>query len=115
MKELEFESLINLNSLIKGVDLIDKSDRTLLYGYTCDRSTFHVYIKDGEIKIVVYKTVGDLREIIPTCNSDYLPDKRVYPAKSDYEFCRRLMLSGCRPCFTYWEEDIPEQYYGLTL
>lgn len=21
-------------------------DRTLLYGYTCDRKTFHVYLKD---------------------------------------------------------------------
>ena len=30
-------------------------DRTLLYGYTCDRKTFHVYLKDKEIHTVCLK------------------------------------------------------------
>ena len=35
--------------VLSAEDLKDKSDRTLLYGYTCDRDTWHVYLEDGKI------------------------------------------------------------------
>lgn len=50
MNKEEYGYIIDLQ--LKGVspvdvyDLDNKNDRTLLYGYTCDRDTFHVYIKD---------------------------------------------------------------------
>ena len=50
MNKSEFEQLKKIKDLpepiISGDTLTRKKDRTLLYGYTCDRRTFHVYIKD---------------------------------------------------------------------
>ena len=61
-------------------------DRTLLYGYTCDRKTFHVYLKDKEIHTVLYDISYDgkipkpinMTEVHVMSNRDYVPDKRLY-------------------------------------
>lgn len=37
------------DKLITGDDLVNERDRTLLYGYTCDRKTFHVYLKYSQL------------------------------------------------------------------
>ena len=39
--------------LITTQNLNNRQDRTLLYGYTCDRETWHVYLKKGNIHTVV--------------------------------------------------------------
>lgn len=46
--------------IICGKDMTPHlKDRTLLYGYTCDRETFHVYMKNQNIHVVIYKSVYD--------------------------------------------------------
>ena len=42
--------------IIKAEDMSNTEDRTLIYGYTCERESFHVYIKDKEIHVVIYRT-----------------------------------------------------------
>jgi hypothetical protein len=103
---------------ISAADLINKADRTLLYGYTCDRSTWHVYLKNGEIHTLRYISVKSTREILVTSNKDYIPDKRLYPERCDFEFCSFLKNLGYSLPFTTWTEMAAEQqeaFYGETL
>ncbi len=112
-------------------------NRTLLYGYTCERKTFHVYIKNKQIYVVVYENDypiiyneelssfmrGDARpknmkQIEVRSNRDFIPDKRLYPERCDYHFCRALKERGIDLPFTHWSEEIEPNkkgYYGFTL
>ena len=112
-------------------------NKTLLYGYTCERETFHVYIKNEQIYVVVYETdysidynkeLGsfmrgepkpkNMRRIEVKSNRDYVPDKRLYPERCDYNFCLLLKEKGVDLPFTHWSEEIePNEkgYYGFTL
>lgn len=102
-------------------DLINKEDRTLLYGYTCDRETWHVYLKDEKIYTIKYQANYVMKcpvhiEEIPVCdNSDYIPNKRLYPSACDYEFCMRLKERGYELPFTSQDDRKKAQYYGYTL
>lgn len=117
--EKEKENVISID------DLVNKSERTLLYGYTCDRNTWHVYIENNKIVTIMYDNNYDngiisFKEkpmvIDITENCYYVPDKRVYPETCDYEFCSLLRLKGVNIPFTYWnDERKPKQFYGLTL
>lgn len=101
-------------------------NKTLLYGYTCERETFHVYIKDEEIYVVTYDVdyssrdnirPKNMRQIKVTSNHDYVPDKRLYPERCDYDFCRLLKEKGIDLPFTAWTDNIDNsrEYYGFTL
>ena len=105
-------------------------NKTLLYGYTCARDTFHVYIKNEQIYVVVYNNEyssgaikpTNLRQITIKSNSDYIPDKRLYPERCDYNFCKLLKEKGVELPFTTWSdpveidlEDPRYPYYGFTL
>lgn len=108
--------------VIDGSMLKNQKDRTLLYGYTCDRLTWHVYIKDGIIHKVKYGNSWDsdeymsVTEFSVTENEQYVPDKRLYPECCDFEFCGLLKKKGiCLP-FTIFNEDKEEkQFYGEIL
>jgi hypothetical protein len=103
-------------------DLVNKKDRTLLYGYTIERDTFHVYLKNKFIHIHIYGwDTDDLQRgkftkitkrgrVLPV--EELIPNKRVYPAKSDYEFCKKLLDMGCEIPFTTFEDGEEKQYYG---
>jgi hypothetical protein len=101
-----------------------------LYGYTCERKTFHVYVKNEQIYTVVYDTEYsravpkpvNMRQIEIKSNHDYVPDKRLYPERCDYNFCLLLKEKGVNLPFTHWSEpveialDDPRYpYYGFTL
>ena len=105
-------------------------NKTLLYGYTCERETFHVYIKNEQIYVVVYNNdystdkikPKNMRQIKVTSNHDYVPDKRLYPERCDYNFCMLLKERGVNLPFTTWSdpveidlEDPRYPYYGFTL
>lgn len=100
-------------------------NKTLLYGYTCERETFHVYIKDEKIYVVVYHQdysqgklrPRNMRQLTVTSNQDYVPDKRLYPERCDYGFCRLLKEKGIHLPFTTWNGniEISKEYYGFTL
>jgi len=112
-------------------------NKTLLYGYTCERETFHVYMKDQKIYTVVYNTdysinyekeLGsfmrgepkpkNMRQVEVKSNRDFVPNKRLYPERCDYHFCRALKEKGIDLPFTHWSEEVqPNEkgYYGFTL
>lgn len=130
MNRNEFENLSNMekvrNQVIVGEDLTPfLKDRTLLYGYTCDRSTFHCYLKDMSIYTVVYKEDytdienpkhKEMRVINVTNNRDYVPDKRLYPECCDYQFCKVLKMKGIELLFTAFNIDRQvKDFYGFTL
>lgn len=105
-----------IKSLVLASDLIDKSNRTLLYGYTCNRDTWHVYIEEGAIHTVWYKYKCKPEERYVADNYDYVPDKRLYPECCDYEFCKLIKEYGIDLPFTTWQDDrLVQQYYGETL
>lgn len=106
LQELEIIKAPNIEGgVIRYEGLTDKTERTLLYGYTCDRSTFHVYIKDKKIRIAVYGYNEEPWEITPTTNFSYVPDKRVYPEDADFEFCSLLKQDDVRILFTSYSEE----------
>ena len=100
-------------------------NKTLLYGYTCDRKTFHVYLKNSDIYVVVYEndySTGkarpkNMRQVIVHDNYDFVPDKRLYPERCDYHFCLLLKEKGIHLPFTSWDDTlkIDTRYYGFTL
>ena len=101
-------------------------NRTLLYGYTCERETFHVYLKDQKIYAVAYEKEfsrgtpkpKNRRQIEVQSNHDYVPDKRLYPERCDYHFCCALKEKGIHLPFTNWSEEVkPDErgYYGFIL
>ena len=110
MYKIEYE-MLNDHSLVTINKLKDKSDRTLLYGYTCERDTWHVYIKDGIIHTAIYKCKESLIERRVNDNFDYVPDKRLYPECCDYEFCTLLNEKGVNLPFTTWQDRKEVNYH----
>lgn len=120
----ELKLLNSVNDLIKVEDLSDTKDRTLLYGYTCSRKTFHVYLKNNEIHVILYNEDYDeknvkpknMRELFIKTNCDYIPDKRLYPEACDFDFCKLLKEKDISLPFTVFNTDRPIQdFYGFTL
>ena len=119
MTDIQFK-MLNKDSVFINTDCLNnKEDRTLLYGYTTERDTWHVYIKDREIHTVWYGN-GDLITPIKvnvTRNSDYIPNKRLYPDRCDYEFCKLLIDQGEYLSFTLYPSNtyLENTYYGYIL
>ena len=97
--------------------LQNTSDHTLLYGYTVERNSFHVYLENGEVVICIYKTGNptplyyykDSRHILNLL----VPNKRVYPETCDVDFCHLLISSGINITFTAYDSTRePRKYYG---
>ncbi|GAA4879688.1 hypothetical protein GCM10023310_69830 [Paenibacillus vulneris] len=119
MKKEEYEKLTSTQeakNIITCDDLSEKSGRTLLYGYTCERETWHVYLKHGQIVKVIYNYNNVPKKFEVTDNREFVPDKRLYPERCDYEFCALLKQRGIDLPFTIWTDDVEEkQYYGEVL
>lgn len=107
--------------MITANDLINKDDRTLLYGYTYNRDTWHVYLKDGEIVTVVYGYKRAPARVKVATNGGYMPSKRLYPECCDFEFCNLLKEKGVYLPFAKWDElrtgrrESSVIYYGEIL
>lgn len=120
MTEVEYKDIIKYVHPTEQAITVEnlgehQENRTLLYGYTCDNKSFHVYLKDGEIHTVVYDLEDfpeenickpkDMREIAVNVDNDYIPDKRLYPEACDYLFCTLLLERGiCLP-LTSFDKD----------
>ena len=118
----EFELLKKGDIIKKHIltvdDLNNKQNRTLLYGYTCNRETWHVYLKDEVIYTVMYGGYDniDISEVYVKTNNDYIPNKRLYPECCDYEFCKLLKeYEVIIPFTTYNKEREYSQYYGKLI
>ncbi|MBU9200101.1 hypothetical protein KTD31_01620 [Burkholderia multivorans] len=120
MNKQQFEQLYKERAKPRYVDIAElenQAPRTLIWGYTCDRNSFHVYIEDGQIHRVIYDIGKNILAHNDESNglllSDCVPNKRVYPEASDYEFCRLLKVSGIDFSFTTWDDGRePAQYHG---
>jgi hypothetical protein len=95
-----------------------RDPKTLLYGYTCDRETHHVFQDHyGHIYIYVYRNNLDKPETsirkadvsgdgIESLD-ELVPNKRLYPQYCDFDFCVYLKERGVHLPFTKWEEPKP--------
>lgn len=103
--------------VVRAADLNDRTPRTLLLGYTCDRDTWHVYLDDvGVINVLHYRETRDasgnpvyfveqhLRGDEVPHNEAYIPDKRLYPESCDAEFCGLLVQAGVQLPFTTYDD-----------
>lgn len=91
-------------------EISDQNDRTLLYGYTVDRDTFHVYIQDGEIHRLIYAYGGEPISHISGSElaaTDLQPNKRAYPEWTDFEFALLLKTRGVDPNLTNYSTPSP--------
>lgn len=126
MTKEEMSGLSQIDSekvaVIDASMLLNQNDRTLLYGYTCNRLTWHVYIKDRIIHKVIYGMGYGVPDYKPVSeyqvesNHDYVPDKRLYPECCDYEFCALLRQKDVYLPFTLYTNNRHEEtFYGLIL
>lgn len=112
-KELKNKSLSEYVALLS-----DKSDHTLIYGYTFTRDTFHAYLKGGRLFRIIYdnnhlKDVAGQEEL--SAYSLLNPVKRVCPETCDSEFCKMIELAGTDiPYTTYNDEREHMAMYGKT-
>jgi hypothetical protein len=121
MTEQEYKELQDIRfkgNSISYHELPEGYEGTLVYGYTCERNTFHCYAKDGEIHIhiydyndyTVYYTVGESVSISSTT-----PDKRVYRQDSQFFFLKLLVEKG-HDTFSLTESNSEESLgYGKFL
>lgn len=104
-------------------ELDSKDDRTLVYGYTVDRETFHVYLEGGIIHRVIYNfhnALLDYKSEPDLTAADCYPDKRSYPESCDEDFSYLMAKHGQPLCFTNFDAgraakvvDLP--YHGERL
>lgn len=119
MNESEYETLAarlrgEEDPPIKRVSpsmLSDQSDRVLLHGYTVNRDTFTIWLRDGLFVASCYGS--GQRDDPPVAwrsaspeESRYahflVPNKRIYPAKSDAEFLTILHENGAVLSLANW-------------
>lgn len=98
---------------------IDSKEGTLLWGYTCERYSFHVYLKDNKIHRLIYnKTENKILDYI--CGDelkaeDLYPDKRTYPEATSYDFMMALLKAGQEPSVTRFDDNREfAHWYGKT-
>lgn len=109
MNENQFKHLESVEArpiTISISDLTCHKGKTLIWGYTAERDSFHVYLFDRKIHVYCYML--DLKTIYYAAATevrieDCLPNKRIYPEACDYEFCRRLKERGVYLPFTTWD------------
>lgn len=92
-------------------DLGPGPDHTLLYGYTCDRESWHVYLENDMINWVKYWDLGESGELINSGSADtwvaeeLVPNKRVYPEFTDYAFACDLRDAGVEVSYRRFSEE----------
>jgi hypothetical protein len=107
----EYNSLSRREPAPQRIGAMGYETRTLLYGYDTDRRTYHVFQHDNEIHRVIYTpgadgpTIHDHKHDLTLAIDDVIPNKRVYPALSDFGFCQTLMNMGVGIPFTTYDPD----------
>jgi len=92
---------------LHAADFAAGGERTLVYGYTVERYTFHVYLKDS----LLHRHVYDGQRTIAHRSGpaldiwDVNPGKRAYPERCDYDFIRAFESMGGTMSFTHFNEE----------
>lgn len=104
---------------IAASDLKNQTDRTLLYGYDTDRSTWHVYLKGNMIHKLVYTSFAGVIEDLSAYYwrvGNLIPNKRLYPEACDSELCSLLLGDGVDLPFTAFNRNRqPVVFHGLIM
>jgi hypothetical protein len=113
----QFKSLQLPPATLASFHLLDATARTLLFGYTVERATHHVYLDAaGDVHVLVYKPIANDRFALLShsvgqtggpavkTNQDYVPNKRLYPESCDSEWCYLLQSTGVSLPFTNFDE-----------
>jgi len=127
MTPTEFEELKaapRIPPVICAAQLTNNTPRTLVYGVTIERQTFHVYLgHDGVIHVLVYRELhndGETPRFLvlshsgpegqeTKSNHGYLPSKRAYPESCDLEFCKLMRETDAKISFTSFTEGADER------
>lgn len=122
------ENLLELRAMrdkppkvVSAAVLKDKTPRTLIYGYFCDRDTFHLYLDElGRFCRIVYNYSGQVQssDILTTIPVEQtVPDKRVYPEACDLEFCKIIqpLLEYGIPFTTYNNKRERQTFHGKLI
>lgn len=112
MNKQQYETLRKPAEIVPTIDVQDAlsyipGDGTLLWGYTCDRNSFHVYLEGGQLHRVIYDHDRNVLDYIhgQTLDARLLhPNKRVYPEATSYDFIVALRNAGERPSLTTFNE-----------
>lgn len=124
MNALQYETLTGTiqpePQLANAKGLYNQAPRTLLFGYTGDKDTVHVYLVDGTIHKVVYNFKGHLIEHKSQAQgllfSECAAVKRLYPEACDFEFCSVLKRRGVHLSFYNWNDKRePAAFHGKRL
>jgi hypothetical protein len=127
MLKVDFEILMaqvhHLPAMVWGRDLADQTPRTLVYGYTCDRDTFHIYLGADGINKVVYRFAQPASVLIEHKHereglqlAECVPNKRLYPEMCDFAFCVLLKARGVELPFTTWNDRrVERRFHGQLL
>ena len=118
----QYKSLVLPTPVIQYVNVneISGPDRTLMYGYNTNRDTFHLFWKDNIIHSIYYNSTAHriLSRVLYYDKIEALkcvPDKRVYPERCDYEFCKLLYSKGINIPFTTFVHNVEKKKFsGLT-
>lgn len=107
----EFNSLSRRKPAPQRIGPMGDETRTLLFGYDVERRTYHVFQYDRELHLVIYTpgkdgpTIHDHKHDLSLAIEDIMPNKRVYPALSDFGFCQALMNKGISIPFTTYDAE----------
>ncbi|MGW0673560.1 hypothetical protein [Streptomyces sp. NPDC002746] len=121
MDSLELTALLAAQNQPRTLrrDEVTGPDRTLAFGYTCDRASWHVYLLDGLVHVLVYDAVANTtsrHEARTTWNvAELVPDKRLYPESTDAPFAQLLISRGQQLRFTTFNEARHNRYTDLTF
>ena len=117
--ELELlKNEINVSPMVNISELPAGYEGTLVYGYTCDRNTVHVYAKAGEIHAVTYNFDGELlghsfgKEIY---GGSCKPNKRAYRQTTQHFFASLLAKKGFELAITEGGENEESLAFGKFL
>lgn len=108
----QLEHLNNTKKKVTSVSALDGTTKTLLYGYTTDRDTHHVYQEAGELHLLVYnrdQQLLDHRHGHDLPIDGITPNKRLYPESCDFDFCLQLKELGVNLPFTNYDPERAEK------
>lgn len=122
MTKEEYDRLPAVHTPVPFIELTmmqDRFDRTLLWGYTTERCSWHVYLQNRQIHHIVYDWNDEIHfqaSGVRFESESLVPNKRLYPEACDAEFCGLLLQQGINLPFTTWDDRrLPLQFHGRTV
>lgn len=125
MNAQEYKSMMEF---IRGPKVVSLSEvdpgreRTLMYGYTGVSETFHLYVKDGQFHLYIYrnhygKSPDEVRFAVSydELPIGFLPHGHIYPSASDAEFCKLVLQKGHTLSIAPFEERPETAFHGKLI